>query len=160
MPQSVRSIIQIENRKTLASEIAEVVQRKVFTTPDHNEADDVSVKNIIPRDRSLNKVRVVCRCLHRRRMSSKKFDIHGQTILQLRAALCVKTMLDAPTRWGNRLSLRGNHEDWSKISRHGSREYAGVKALVAAPQRPVSPLRRGGNPIQRRNRKNERSSQT
>ena len=37
MPQSVRSIIQIENRKTLASEIAEGVQRKVFATPPYTK---------------------------------------------------------------------------------------------------------------------------
>ena len=34
-----------------------VCQRKVFTTPVHNEADDASVTNILPSDRGLNKVR-------------------------------------------------------------------------------------------------------
>ena len=33
------------------------VQRKVFTTPVRNEADDVSVTNIIPKVRGLNKER-------------------------------------------------------------------------------------------------------
>ena len=35
----------------------EVAQRKVFTTPVRNEADDESVTNIIPLDRGMNKVR-------------------------------------------------------------------------------------------------------
>ena len=34
-----------------------VCQRKVFTTPVHNEADDASVTNILPSDRGLNKKR-------------------------------------------------------------------------------------------------------
>ena len=49
------------------------VQRKVFTTPVRHEANDVSVIEIVPRDRGLNKERVVCRRLNRSKTSPKRF---------------------------------------------------------------------------------------
>ena len=39
------------------NQLPSVTQRKVFTTPDHNEVDDVNVTNILPKVRCLNKER-------------------------------------------------------------------------------------------------------
>ena len=66
--------------------IADVAQRKVFTTPDHNEADDASVTNILPKVRGLNKVEGVPLSPSEKNVTEAN-DVHGQTILQVRAAL-------------------------------------------------------------------------
>ena len=61
-------------------------QRKVFTTPVRNEADDVSVMEIVPKVRGLNKERG-CAAVSIGENVTEAFDIHGQMILQVRAAL-------------------------------------------------------------------------
>ena len=66
-------------------EFDESAQRKVFTTPVHNEADDVSVINIIPKVRGLNRNRG-CAAVSIGENVIKANDVHGQRMLQLRAA--------------------------------------------------------------------------
>ena len=54
---SVNSVVIGRRLVRVAFQITEVTQRKVFTTPVRNEVDDVSVTNIIPKVRSLNRKR-------------------------------------------------------------------------------------------------------
>ena len=69
-----------------------VAQRKVFTTPVRNGADDVSVTNILPSDRSLNKKRGCAavsigeKCYRSNRRS-------WPTDFPIESGPCVKTML-------------------------------------------------------------------
>ena len=74
----------------------------MFTTPVHNEEDDVNVTNIIPKVRGLNKERacaavsIGAKCYRSERLSWPNDS-------PIESGLCVKTMLSADTlRFGKR----------------------------------------------------------